>query len=183
MNYAYHFFLNHTLVHIYKGELYLRNQCGESLVIKSGNTAFVGRDSHLQLYCEEDMDDACSMSFLEFPLSFLCEFYHTLDKNSLDAHLDTLSALHLLPLRPEIESLFQSLIPYIKSGEEISDRILQLKRLEGVYSLLNINKQYAAILFDFTGKCRLNIYDLLKPQTTDKIVWKEIQHELISKVN
>lgn len=77
MNYARHFFLNHTLVHIYKGELFLRNQCGESLVIKSGDTAFVGRDSHLQLYYEKDMDDTCLMLFLELPLPFLCEFYHT----------------------------------------------------------------------------------------------------------
>ena len=45
MNYAYHFFLNHTLVHIYKGELYLRNQCGESLVIKSGIPAEEYRSS------------------------------------------------------------------------------------------------------------------------------------------
>ena len=173
MNYASHFFLNHTLVHIYKGELFLRNQCGESLVIKSGDTAFVGRDSHLQLYYEKDMDDTCLMSFLELPLPFLCEFYHTCDENSLDTHLDALSAMHLLPLRPEIESLFQSLIPYIKSEEEISGRILQLKRLEGAYSLLNINKRYAAILFDFVKTYRLNIYDLLKPQTTDKIIWKK----------
>lgn len=109
MNYARHFFLNHTLVHIYKGELFLRNQCGESLVIKSGDTAFVGRDSHLQLYYEKDMDDTCLMLFLELPLPFLCEFYHTFDENSLDTHSDALSVLHLLPLRPEIESLFQSL--------------------------------------------------------------------------
>lgn len=70
MNYARHFFLNHTLVHIYKGELFLRNQCGESLVIKSGDTAFVGRDSLLQLYYEKDMDDTCLMLFLELPLPF-----------------------------------------------------------------------------------------------------------------
>lgn len=42
-----------------------------------------------------------------------------------------------------------------------------------VQFLFTINKQYAAILFDFIGKCRLNIYDLLKPQTTDKIIWKK----------
>ena len=91
MNYARHFFLNHTLVHIYKGELFLRNQCGESLVIKSGDTAFVGRDSHLQLYYEKDMDDTCLMLFLELPLPFLCEFYHTFNENSLDTHSDALS--------------------------------------------------------------------------------------------
>lgn len=93
MNYARHFFLNHTLVHIYKGELFLRNQCGESLVIKSGDTAFVGRDSHLQLYYEKDMDDTCLMLFLELPLPFLCEFYHTFNENSLDTHSDALSVL------------------------------------------------------------------------------------------
>lgn len=123
MNYARHFFLNHTLVHIYKGELFLRNQCGESLVIKSGDTAFVGRDSHLQLYYEKDMDDTCLMLFLELPLPFLCEFYHTFNENSLDTHSDALSVLHLLPLRPEIESLFQSLIPYIKSEEDFRQDI------------------------------------------------------------
>lgn len=98
MNYARHFFLNHTLVHIYKGELFLRNQCGESLVIKSGDTAFVGRDSHLQLYYEKDMDDTCLMLFLELPLPFLCEFYHTFNENSLDTHSDALSVYN-----PQIE--------------------------------------------------------------------------------
>ena len=42
---ACHLFSNHTLVYLYSGRLYLRNQCGETLDIERGDSAFIGRDS------------------------------------------------------------------------------------------------------------------------------------------
>ena len=47
---ACHLFSNHTLVYLYSGRLYLRNQCGETLDIERGDSAFIGRDSYSHIY-------------------------------------------------------------------------------------------------------------------------------------
>ena len=117
---ACHLFSNHTLVYLYSGRLYLRNQCGE-----------------------------------------------TLD----------------LPPTSETESLFRSWIPYMREGREISETVLRLKMTETVYALLNTDKRYIPTLFDFAGKCRMDMFDLLNKPMTKEIKWQELQFEPDSKLN
>ena len=52
---ACHLFSNHTLVYLYSGRLYLRNQCGETLDIERGDSAFIGRDSYSHIYAEPEL--------------------------------------------------------------------------------------------------------------------------------
>ena len=75
---ACHLFSNHTLVYLYSGRLYLRNQCGETLDIERGDSAFIGRDSYSHIYAEPELHEPCRVLFFSLPREFLCEFYHTL---------------------------------------------------------------------------------------------------------
>ena len=81
---ACHLFSNHTLVYLYSGRLYLRNQCGETLNIERGDSAFIGRDSYSHIYAEPELHEPCRVLFFSLPREFLCKFYHTLSPSDID---------------------------------------------------------------------------------------------------
>ncbi len=168
---ACHLFSNHTLVYLYSGRLYLRNQCGETLDIERGDSAFIGRDSYSHIYAEPELHEPCRVLFFSLPREFLCEFYHTLSPSDRKSSTTELSALHRLPPTSETESLFRSWIPYMREGREISETVLRLKMTEAVYALLNTDKRYIPTLFDFAGKCRMDMFDLLNKPMTKEIKW------------
>ena len=141
-SYARHFFSAHSLVYLYSGQLHLQNQCGETLTVEQGECTFIGRDSYLHLYAESDVDKPCRMAFFSLTRQFLCEFYQTLDPARRKILAKPLSALHLLPHKPEIESFFHSLLPYIRSGRKLLDEVLRLKMIELSCTLLDTNDMF-----------------------------------------
>lgn len=183
VSHAYHHFPRYTLVYLYSGLLHLRNQCGEALSIVRGDCAFIGRDSYSHLYAEPEVDAPCQMLYFSFPRHFLCEFYQTLDSSFRKHTMEALPALHLLSACPGIESFFQSLVPYLHRKQPLPEALLQLKTIEAAYTLINMDKRYAANLFDFAGKCGMDVFDLLKPWVERGIVWKEFSVELDNKLN
>ena len=180
---ACHLFSNHTLVYLYSGRLYLRNQCGETLNIERGDSAFMGRDSYSHIYAEPELHEPCRVLFFSLPREFLCEFYHTLSLSDCKSSTMELSALHRLSSTSETESLFRSWIPYMREGQEIPETVLRLKMTEAGYALLNTDKRYIPTLFDFAGKCRMDMFDLLNKPMTKEIKWRELQSEPDSKLN
>lgn len=182
-SYARHFFSAHTLAYQYGGQLHLRNQCGEALTVERGECAFIGRDSYSHLYAKPEPDEPCRIAFFSLTRQFLCEFYQTLDPTCREMPAEPLSALHLLPHRPEIESFFHSLLPYIRSGRELSEEVLRLKMIEISCALLDMDKRYIPTLFDFSGTCGMNLLDLLRKEKDAEIKWQKISNELYSKLN
>lgn len=69
---ACHLFSNHTLVYLYSGRLYLRNQCGETLNIERGDSAFIGRDSYSHIYAEPELHEPCRVLFFSLPGESSC---------------------------------------------------------------------------------------------------------------
>lgn len=183
VSHARHRFPNHTLVCLYGGRLSIRNQCGETLTIERGESAFIGRDSYTYLYAEPELHEPCRVLFFSLPREFLCEFYQTLSPCERELPAAELSALHRLPSTPEIESLFLSWKPYVQEKQEFPEAVLRLKMTEVVYSLLNTDKRYVSALFDFAGKCRMGMFDLLNKPTTKEIKWQELQFEPDNKLN
>lgn len=183
ISYAYHIFQNHTLVYLYSGRLYLRNQCGETLSIERGDSAFIGKDSCSHLYAEPEGKIPCRVLFFSLPRDFLCEYYQTLPASDRKLSVAELSALHRLESTPDTKSLFQSWIPYIQEKRELSEEVLRLKMAETVHTLLNTTKKYIPVLFDFAGRCRMNMFDLLKSPVEKEIKWQEFKYEPDNKLN
>ncbi len=183
VSHAYHIFQNHTLVHLYSGRLHLRNQCGETLSIESGDSAFIGKDSYSHLYAEPEEGNPCSVLFFSLPRDFLCEYYQTLPESNRKLSVDELSALHRLEQTSDVKSIFQSWIPYIQSGQELPDKVLRLKMMEAVYALLNTDERYIPTLFDFAGKCQMDMFDLLQEPVEKEVRWRNLNFELLNKLN
>jgi len=183
VSHAYHLFSCHTLVYLYSGKLYLRNQCGEALRMKQGDCAFIGRDSYSHLYAEPEQDKPCRGLFFSLPREFLCEFYQTLPASARETSATKLPALHLLESTAETKSLFRSWLPYIRSGQELPEKVLRLKMVEAVHNLLNMDERYIPTLFDFAGKCRMDMFDLLQKPIEKEIRWQVFPFEPHNKLN
>lgn len=172
VSHAYHLFSCHTLIYLYSGRLHLRHLCGEALSMKQGDCAFIRRDSYLHLYIEPELGKPCLVLFFSLPREFLCEFYQTLPASIRESSVTELPTLHLLESTAETRSLFQSWVPYIQGNQDIPDKILRLKMVEAVYALLNTDERYIPTLFDFSGKCRMDMCDLLQKNIEKEICWQ-----------
>lgn len=152
----------HTLIYIRSGELEI-NERDRNTRLSKGQCAFIRRDNKVILTkLVKEGTPYCSI-VLKFSRKFLREFYQAMHKQSIPYHAKRDEAsLSLLPSnRPDIASLFESIIPYFESGVKPSDELLKLKMTEGIYILLNTNKNLYASLFDFVEPWKIDILDYM----------------------
>ena len=74
-------------------------------------------------------------------------------------------------------------MPYIQNKQELSEELLRLKLVETIQTMLNITNRYASVLFDFAGKCQMNVFDLLKKPEEEDMEWKDLEIEPYNKLN
>lgn len=87
----------------------------------------------------------------------------------------TNEGLNKLPSnRPDIVSLFESMTPYFNSKIQPTDELLQLKMVEGVYVLLNTDKNLYASIFDFTDPWKIDILEFMERNYMNDISMEEI---------
>jgi len=152
---------NHTLVYVYSGEL-LVEEGHKKTRIHGGQCVFVRKDVRVTLNKQPKGEEQFKAIFMVFNRNFLREFYHSINKNELPEEiLGFKHSLVKLPNTPDIESLFQSMVPYFDSTVKPTEKLMNLKLQEGVYSLLNIDKNFYSCLFDFTEPWKIDILDFL----------------------
>lgn len=121
------------------------------------------RDNRMWLQKHADEEHPYRSVVLKFTKPFLREFYQTLDRKEIpvESKREKVSLRVLPNNRPDIRSLFESVIPYFDAGVHPSDDVLKLKMIEGVYVLLNTDKNLYASLFDFVDPWKIDIIDYL----------------------
>jgi len=165
----------HTLIYICSGELEI-DERGKKTVLYEGDCAFMRRDNRMWLQKKAEENRPYHSVVLKFSRTFLREFYQTLDRQQvpMESKRENTS-LYILPNnRPDIRSLFESITPYFETGEKPSDELLKLKMIEGVYVLLNTDKNLYASLFDFVEPWKIDILDFLNENYTDDLTMEEI---------
>ena len=157
---------SHVLVYMYSGELEIKEHKKITRLHK-GDCAFIRKDFSVQLTKQACKMEQFKAVFLMFTDKFLRNFYCRLNKESLpeNARRSKVSLYRLPSDRPDIVSLFESMTPYFNSGIRPTDELLELKMTEGLYVLLNTDKNLYASLFDFaTFKRDFNKVSDLSPQ-------------------
>lgn len=165
----------HTLIYLCSGKLEIEEQ-GRKTVLHPGECAFMRRDNQMWLHKYADTVHPYHSIVLKFTRSFLREFYQTLDKKEIpkESKRDKTS-LRILPTdRPDIRSLFESIMPYFNAGVKPSDNILQLKMIEGAYILLHTDRNLYASLFDFVDPWKIDIIDYLNKNYMYDLSMEEI---------
>jgi len=152
----------HTLIYLDSGELEIEER-GKKTVLHAGECAFMRRDNQLWLNKKVEDGKPYHSIVLKFSRQFLREFYQTLNRQQIpsDSKREKISLRMLPSNRPDIRSLFESVIPYFNAGEKPSDDVLKLKMIEGVYVLLNTDINLYASLFDFVEPWKIDILDYL----------------------
>lgn len=167
----------HTLIYIYSGELEI-SEHGRKTILHSGDCAFMRRDYHLWLQKKVKENKPYRSIILKFSREFLREFYQTLHHRDLsrNAKRDK-SSLWLLPKdRPDIRSLFESVIPYFDAETKPSEEVLKLKMTEGIYAILNTDLNLYASLFDFVDPWKINILDFLEKNYMNDLSMDDIAY-------
>lgn len=152
----------HTLIYLCSGELEIEER-GKKTVLHAGECAFMRRDNQLWLNKKVEDGKPYHSVVLKFSRQFLREFYQTLNRQQIpsDSKREKISFRMLPNNRPDIRSLFESVIPYFNAGEKPSDDVLKLKMVEGIYLLLNTDINLYASLFDFVEPWKIDILDYL----------------------
>lgn len=112
---------------------------------------------------------------LKFSRQFLREAYQMFDKKEFPDVQRNKKSLYVFPHeRPDVRSLFESVIPYFEAGVQPSDEILKLKMMEGLYLLLHTDKSLYASLFDFVDPWKIDILDFLNKNYMCDLTLEEI---------
>ncbi|WP_065220648.1 MULTISPECIES: helix-turn-helix domain-containing protein [Butyricimonas] len=165
----------HTLIYLCSGELEIE-ECGKKTVLHPGDCAFMRRDNRMWLQKHVKDEEPYRSITLKFSRAFLREFYQTLNRQEIpvDSKREKVSLRVLPNNRPDIRSLFESLVPYFDAGEKPSEDILKLKMVEGVYVLLNTDRNLYASLFDFVEPWKIDILDYLNENYMCDLSMEEI---------
>lgn len=153
---------DHTLIYLCSGELEIEER-GKKTVLHPGDCAFMRRDNRMWLQKHIKDGEPYRSITLKFSRTFLREFYQKLKRREVpaDSRREKISLRMLPNNRPDIRSLFESVIPYFDAREKPSEEILKLKMNEGVYVLLNTDSNLYASLFDFVEPWKIDILDYL----------------------
>ena len=152
---------NHTFLYLYSGELIV-DENNIQTKIHSGQCVFIKKDNRVTLTKKANGEEQYKAITMVLTRNFLREFYQTINKTNFSSEIQKFKqSLIILPKTPEIESLFQSMTPYFDSLIKPSEQIMKLKMQEGVYSLLNIDKNFNSCLFDFTEPWKIDILEFL----------------------
>lgn len=165
----------HTLIYLCSGELEIEER-GTRTVLHERECAFMRRDNQVWLQKKAEAGKPYRSIVLKFTRPFLQEFYQTLNRQQLPADSKRERAsLRVLPSnRPDIRSLFESILPYFDAGEKPSESILKLKMIEGAYILLNTDVNLYASLFDFVEPWKIDILDYLNDNFMCDLTMNEI---------
>lgn len=165
----------HTLIYLCSGELEIEEH-GKKTILHPGDCAFMRRDNRMWLQKKVGEGQPYHSIVLKFSRAFLREFYRALNQQQIPAESRREKAsLRLLPNnRPDIRSLFESVIPYFDADEKPSEEVVKLKMIEGVYVLLNTDRNLYASLFDFVEPWKIDILGYLNENYMYDLSMEEI---------
>lgn len=166
---------SHVLVYMYSGELEIKERDTVARLHK-GECAFIRKDFGVQLTKQPYREEQFKAIFLMFTDKFLRSFYSRLAKDSLpdDAQRSKVSLYRLPSNRPDIVSLFESMAPYFNSGIRPTDELLELKMSEGMYVLLNTDRNLYASLFDFADPWKIDIMGFMEQNYKNNLTLEEM---------
>jgi len=164
----------HVLVYLYSGEQIIEDR-NNKIKLKAGDCAFIRRDHRLKMYKNSKGEELYKGISLTFNRTILRDFYSKMNKSEIPKEIKISDkTVFKLEANPAIESLFQSLVPYFDSNVKPTEGIIQLKVLEGIYTLLNSNELLYPILFDFAEPWKIDLLEFLNDNYMEDLTMEQI---------
>lgn len=167
----------HTLIYIHSGELEI-TASGKKCVLHAGECAFMRRDNQMWLQKRIKDGKPYRSVVMKFSREYLKEFYQTLKRREIpsEARRDRSSLIKFPAGRPDVRSLFESLLPYFDEGAAPDDAILKMKMAEGMFAILKTDESLYASLFDFVDPWKIDIVDFMERNYMNDLSMAEIAY-------
>lgn len=166
--------VSHFLVYVYSGEMLLEEN-GQEISVRAGECIFIRRDHRVGFTKRPLGDEAFKSVSMKFNRNFLRGYYRKLQASKIPKNIAPLDiSVMKLPVTPNLDSLFLSMIPYFETDIEPQAELIDLKMQEGVLSLLSIDKRFYPTLFDFTETWKIDIIDYLAENYMYDLTMEEI---------
>ena len=140
-----------VLFFVYSGQLDI--YCSQEMIsLTKGQYAFIKHDVITTINKNDCGNDKFCCAYMGFSKKYLFQLYQAMDGNYSSFSKNRFThVLIKLPYTPCLQSLYISLIPYLEYGVRPSINILELKRQEGIYSLILTDERFYSCLFDFVN--------------------------------
>lgn len=164
----------HVLVFVFSGELTV---CCKSNVTKvcKGEYIFLRKDTDTLLVRESLGNEPFRSVFMGLSISFLREFYRNMNKNKIPENSGKFQK-SVIELRknPYLDSIYASMLPYLKNNLSPMQPILEIKMMEAVLGLLLLDERFYPCLFDCCQPWKDDIMDFLNQNYTGGVSMEQI---------
>lgn len=165
----------HSLTYIFSGELLVEDN-GSKTAVKEGECVFLRRDNRLSITKQPVGGKQYAGIFMKFKRKFLREVFQSMNHSEIP-HIGKRPSMNVIkmPNRPDITSLFQSMVPYFDTNIKPTEELIRLKIREGVNILLDVDPDYFfPCLFDFSEPWKIDILQYLNENYMYDLTLEEI---------
>jgi len=164
----------HFLTYLFSGELVIEDR-NQHVTANAGECVFVRRNHRLLMYKNSRGDEPYKGISLTFNRELLRRFYGNFEKNKLPqkARIPDENVFKI-DGRPDVASLFQSLVPYFDENVSPTDEVTDLKLQEGIHAVLNSSDIFYPIMFDFAEPWKIDLLEFLNNNYMDELTMEEI---------
>lgn len=164
----------HGLIYVRSGRFVIESRSG-IMEVEAGGFVFLRRDCTVKVTKMPVGNEPYSGINLSLPRKLLKDTYSRLSSSGkLPRDVKPMEEVALrLPNTASVESLFQSLLPYVDRGEAPSDELLRLKFQEAILCLLNFDRRLYPTLFDFNEAWKIDILEFMEQNFTEDMSMEE----------
>ncbi len=164
----------HYLIYIFSGEYHIEKG-DKRTIVRPGECVFLRRDVRLNTYKVTKADEPFRGIFMTFKRAFLRDFFKNLPEDSIPKNTEKFKdSVIKMPASADVVGLFRSMTAYLDASVKPSEEMMRLKLMEGVYSLLNIDKRFFPTLFDFTEPWKIDLLEFIEQNYSYDLSLEEI---------
>lgn len=164
----------HFMMYVVSGEVKL-NDNGKEYAVHKGECVFVRKDHRVKFTKNLHGDEPFQSVTLKFDRNYLRRFYQKLHIDQALMNVKPLpTSVHLMQKSPYLDSLFLSMVPFFESDTQPHKEFVEQKLEEGIRALLNLDKRFYPVLFDFADPWKIDILDFLNKNYMYELSMEEI---------
>ena len=170
----HHTIPEHTLLYVYSGELTVKFQ-NRKFLVKKDECIFLARNHNVWISARAADGVEFKSTFLTLTRNFLITYFRQIDCSVLPSEkAKRMPEVMKLPNNLHINSLFRGLATFFIAWEKPTSQYMELKQLEGVKTLIDMDARFCINLFDFVSPWKIDILGFMNKNFMEDLTLKEM---------
>lgn len=170
----HHTIPEHTLLYVYSGELTVKFQ-NRKFLVKKDECIFLARNHNVWISARAADGVEFKSTFLTLTRNFLITYFRQIDCSVLPSEkAKRMPEVMKLPNNLHINSLFRGLATFFIAWEKPTSQYMELKQLEGVKTLIDMDARFCINLFDFVSPWKIDILSFMNKNFMEDLTLKEM---------